>query len=423
MGMKSLLSRPSLDYSLILPTYLNILCRSDDDLAEALDYMQSGEEGYTSKCVMKVFIVLGYEGPNLSQSGTFLSERTRISELRRTDHYGSETNSNGRRRLHATRGVQAQDGMASSQSSSNSSEQLSGLGNDLVTEQRQWWERSSRYGEHPPHISHSHARGPSDLREGVLDSNPDGRAELERRWLLESSQGSLPCESSLLPVNETASERNDTLAIFRQEELDRLNSLIQTSDSPERLRCRACEGKMVDLRFVCMACGPLEQDSLSPFSDNDPVSSNHSSTVDTKGEASGDTRRGYELCESCIEVHGSKHSQMEDSDPVHVFIEAHKALDSRGWRVVGKRTIRGNITQLISILPEYAETPACNVCGTGPLSLRAHRCKLAVQNSHEILTDSLPSVLGLVCAHCDMCSACFAAVKVGSTDCLLSDIF
>jgi hypothetical protein len=273
--------------------------------------MLSGEEGYTSKCIMKVFIVLGYEGPNLSQSGTSRSERTRGSGPRRTDHYGSESSSNGRRRPHDSRGMPS-------------------------IEQHQWSERHSGASRSASHTSHNNIRGPSDLREGVLDSSPDGRVDLERRWLLESARGSSPHESVQSSVTRTTADRNDSLAIFRQEELDKLNSLVQTFESPELLRCKACEERLIDLRFVCMTCGPLQRDSVSPISENDASSSDHRSIGEGHHDSSKHICRGYELCEGCIEVQGSKHMQTEDSNCVHVFIEAHKALDSRGWRVVGE---------------------------------------------------------------------------------------
>lgn len=309
-----------------LETFLN---SNDDDLAEALDYMQSGEST-TATCVMKIFIILGYEGPSLSESATFLSGRDRETWPRRSRHRDSDSSSSGRRRRAERAGSSLESYTSDSQYSPRSR-----TPNPSVSGQ-------SGYNDHWRNRQERRLEGQArrsfpGLREGYLDNTSSGREELERRWLLQTSSASSRAVSDPESDKQRAATAPSSLAVYQSGALVRLTSLVQTNLGPDSLRCCSCQEKLVDLRFVCQECGPLREPVASPTSDNVDEAANTGETGLSSGTSKPDgSSRGYELCELCVE--NGAHARNKDlEDPSkHVFIEAHRALDSRGWRVVGE---------------------------------------------------------------------------------------
>lgn len=339
--------------------------------------MQSGEEDPGQKCIMKVFIVLEYEGPDLSQSGTFLSGRSRGSSSRWRDYTASEASSSSARRGFEFRGSSS-EGISHPVSRQKDHFQYYDLQHGPSSLRQQGQE--PRPGSAWQGGRHHHLRTTQDLREGVLDSTLDGRSELESRWLSQCMRSNSAHDGAQA---SSSSNKSDTLATFQQEEIDDLNSFVQLPESSASPRCSACAREMVDLRFVCMACGPLKNRAASSGADEQADSRQH---ADKDGEMPDEevdevVYSGYEICEACLEVQGSQHAHSSELPSKHVFLEAHRSLDSRAWRVVGaiasssKRSRRA-CAYILLLLLEYAEAPACNMCGAGPLSLQAYRCKL-----------------------------------------------
>lgn len=305
---------------------------NNDDLSEALEYMQSGEEQPSQKCIMKVFIVLDYEGPDLSQTASSLSGRTRDSSSRWPGFAMSEASSTSVRRGFDYR----------SDPSGTASHSLLAQNDDYqyVETQRERNIGINQGQDFRPGLvsreSQEDLRTFRDLSEGILGSTLDDRPEMEARWLSECMRSSTVNREE--PGSRASThDKYDTLATFREEELNKLNSIVGLPDSSASPRCCACAQEMVDLRFVCMACGPSKNSTLSSpsgqLADRREYEDNHNETSDVHNDQSG-----YEICEACVEIYGSQHAQLQGSPASHVYVEAHRSLDSRAWRVVGMWT-------------------------------------------------------------------------------------
>lgn len=300
--------------------------------------MRSGEDTQSTKCIMKIFIVLGYEGPNLSESAiSFTSGRSRESRPRRSRYQGSDTSSGRHRRAleyHARSGSSIAESHASV---SQYGDMYGSLNEEGASGRRNDWSRHRGREVRPWEDRRSHGNESKELAaltEGSLDSNTNGRIELERRWLLETSR------SSSDPSQETADSdphrahlHSTSLGIFQRDQFQQFTNLIQSHLSPDDLRCSQCAERLVDLRFVCKECGPLRDESGESAPAEQDVSPNKTCVTEELIQPTCRKYDGYELCEVCVE--SSVHGRDQDTRQ-HAFIEAHKALDSRGWRVVGK---------------------------------------------------------------------------------------
>lgn len=304
--------------------------------------MRSGEETQSTKCIMKIFIVLGYEGPNLSESAiSFTSGRSRDSRPRRSRYQGSDTSSGRHRRAlghHARSGSSVTESNASV---SQYGDMYGRLQEEGAGDRRDDWSRQRSREARPWEDRRLHGNESVELAaltEGSLDSNTNGRLELERRWLLETSRSSSdPSQEAGGSNPNRVHLHNSSLRMFQRDQFQELTNLVQSHLSPDDLRCSQCKERLVDLRFVCKECGPLRDESGESAPAKQEVSPTKISITEDSTQPTRRKYDGYELCEVCVEssAHGC-----EQQSGQHAFIEAHKALDSRGWRVVGKSHIR-----------------------------------------------------------------------------------
>lgn len=302
--------------------------------------MRSGEDtpNRSAKCIMKIFINLGYEGPNLSDADTSISGRTRASRSRRFRARGSDAGqSNGSRG--SSRYALDDSSAGGGDSASVSQYDIDFRHNHRPRSRfrhevhgRQEWEED--FGRNQ---SFSDRTGQRSLRAGSLDSTSDGKSELERRWLLHTNEADPDqyAQPSMSPGASSAYPASAPLTSYQQEMLQKLTTLVQTHLHHEAICCSLCHSKLNDLRFICMECGPLRYPSASP-SDRPQEPTSTDSRPENGQDLEVEKQLGYELCEVCVEAAGLEHAQALGNPEKHAYIEAHKGLDPQGWRAVGK---------------------------------------------------------------------------------------